>query len=270
MEWVLIAGLLYIMYQGGMLSSLGIGAPRQYLPPQQYTGQVPNYGYTPMPQQTAVPNPGVGIASSVMNALPKIGNSLGAFSDSSGQDSNSGFVGAAGGPAGAAVGAISQVISSIFAGMAARAQEATVENGALNYAVQGFDQALGQINNAYNSGQIDATEAVALVQSAYQQFWQVQAPKIQPNRNGCANGSACPGTAFQYNSTRGVPSGYCANNIGATCCIGCGPIRLSVERILQVLQVGRGTTQVEIIGGDNYGLVTRPGYALTWQPIGAL
>jgi hypothetical protein len=158
------------------------------------------------------------------------------------------------------------IVSSIFSGMALRSRQAATENQALNQIVQGFDQAIAQLQQAVNSGQLSVADAAAEVNSIWQWYWQSITPKIQPNRNGCASGGNCPGTAIQYAATNGVPAGFCSGNEGASCCVGCGPIRLSIERVVAVLNAGGGTAHVASIGGDKYGLQTRVGYDVTFKP----
>lgn len=255
MEILLVLGGIFILYQSGALSSLGF---------------VPSSG----PGGTAQ-NLSTIISQEEAQAYGATGNNVGGFNQ--GLATGGAVLGglssgaATGGAFGAAAGAVQGVISSIFAGMKVRAQQASLENQALNYAVQAFDLSIKQINAAYNNRSILPQEAIALVQQVFQQFWEVTATKIQPNRNGCGSGAGCPGTALQYESTNGAPgpcpgsSCYCTGNIGAACCVGCGPIRLSVERILQVLQYNGGQSVIAPVIGDRYGLQTRGSYSLTWM-----
>lgn len=233
MQFVFIGVALFVAYQAGLLTPLGLSSSSsliqsntQSLSNQISAREQASFGATP--NQPNVPN-------STLSAVSSFASS-----------------------------GLGGLISSIFGGMRLRAQQATIENQALNYAVQAFDQSLAKVNAAYLNGQINAHDAITLLQQIYSQYWSVTASKIQPNRNGCANGSNCPGTAMQYEATNGAPAGYCANGIGATCCVGCGPIRLGIERSIAVLQQGGGASSVPTIVGDHYGLQTRLGYQVSW------
>lgn len=160
------------------------------------------------------------------------------------------------------VGTAVGIVSRIFGGMALRSKQAKNENAALNGVVQGVDQALQQLAQAYNAGAITGNEAVQAVNSIWGWYWKSITPQIQPNRNGCASGGRCPGTALQNEKTNGVPQGFCASTEGASCCVGCGPIRLTLERMVATLQAGQGVVTVAPIGGDHYGLATRPSYQI--------
>lgn len=158
------------------------------------------------------------------------------------------------------------IVTGIFSGMAERARQATSENQALNEFVAGVDQAIKQVASDYNSGQISQNDAEAEIASIWSWYGQVVTPHIQPNRNGCASGSNCPGTATQYASTNGVPNGFCSGNEGASCCVGCGPIRLALENMSHALQAGKGTFTVPKVWGDHYGLQTREAYTISLNP----
>jgi hypothetical protein len=249
MEVLIILGVLFVAYQTGALTPLGFS---------------PSQSLLMSPQQSLANQ----ISQTEGQAFAATGNQTGSFNQAAATGSavlsgaSNGF--AAGGGVGAAAGAIQGAITSIFGGMKIRAQQATAENQALNYAVSAFDQSLARVNAAFNNGTIQAQEAIALIQQIYQSYWEVTATKIQPNRNGCSSGSNCPGTAMGYEATNGAPAGFCAGTIGATCCVGCGPIRLSVERAISAIQAGGGSSVVAPVIGDRYGLQTRVSYTLMW------
>lgn len=153
------------------------------------------------------------------------------------------------------------IIGKIFGGMALRARQATNENTALQQVIQAYDQSLTAVNQAYNAGQIDAQGVLAEMADLWQWYWQTITPQIQPNRNGCASGSNCPNAA----TPDGTPHGYCTGNIGASCCVGCGPIRLGLTDIEKLMQSGgNGVTTVPEIIGNHYGVQTRAAYQLNW------
>lgn len=174
--------------------------------------------------------------------------------------------------ASAAIGAVVSIASRIFGGMAARAKEATNENLALQQVIVACDSTFAQINQQYNAGNLSASDAMAEVNSVWQWYWQIMTPKIQPNRNGCGSGGGCPNAA----TSNGEPAGYCSGDIGATCCVGCGPIRLAIENISAALQAGSGNADIPTIYGNHYGVQTRAEYTLTFNapalsnPIGAV
>jgi hypothetical protein len=158
----------------------------------------------------------------------------------------------------------SGIIKAIFGGMAQRAAEARNENVALQSCIVALDQGLAKLNEAYNAGQISENDCAAEVNSIWQWYWQIMTPNIQPNRDGCNSGSGCPGSATQYAGSNGEPNGYCKGNIGATCCVGCGPLRLSLANVTNALESGGGVSNIAIIVGNKYGVQTRPAYTLNW------
>lgn len=166
----------------------------------------------------------------------------------------------------AGIKAVTGIVQKIFGGMALRAKQAANENSGLQQVVQGFDQAIQQVSQQLNQGAISLSDAQAEIASIWSWYWSSLTPIIQPNRNGCSSGGACPGNARDYASSNGAPPGYCKGNIGASCCVGCGPIRLSLDSISDVLSAGGGTAQIAGIVGDHYGLQTRPAYTLDFRP----
>jgi hypothetical protein len=158
------------------------------------------------------------------------------------------------------------IVSKIFGGMALRAKQASTESAALQQIVQGFDQAVAQIMQAVNTGQVSPAGAAQEISSVWNWYWQAITPRIQPNRNGCSSGSNCPGDARSYQSSNGAPAGYCTGTIGASCCLGCGPIRLSIDNIVDALNKGGGTATIAKVWGDRYGLQTREAYTVTFNP----
>lgn len=162
---------------------------------------------------------------------------------------------------GLALHGISSLLGSLLGGMAKRKAQATNENQAENVAVQGWDSDLAAIASAYNNGTVNAAEAQQAVMQAWQNFWNVVTPHIQPNRNGCNSGSNCPHLASSPNYE---PANYCSGNIGGSCCIGCGSIQKSRDNFLAVLQAGSGTVQVlKVYGNPKYGSNDREAYTIT-------
>jgi hypothetical protein len=189
------------------------------------------------------------------------GNSLAA--------SGQGF--ATGGPIGAVVAGVSSLISGLAQGHKIRMQQATDENSAMNLGVQGYDQSLQAINAAYVARQINAVEAIQLVQTVMQNYWAEVTPHIQPGRNGCQGGSSCPPWPASGNG--------CSGSIGAACCVGCydlaggpepanfsgyGTMYFGIMGTIAVLQQGGGTVYYQPVVGSKYGGRQRNAYTLQW------
>jgi hypothetical protein len=163
-----------------------------------------------------------------------------------------------------AIKSITGIFSKIFGGMALRAKQAQNENQALQQVVQGFDQAILQLQQQYNSGQLTQQQALAEIYSADQWVWQSITPAIQPNRNGCESGQNCPPQVTPGYIKCGPAQGG-SITIGASCCVGCGPIKTAIENIIAVIEAGGGVAVIPAIGGDKYGLQTRQKYSLTFK-----
>jgi hypothetical protein len=158
-----------------------------------------------------------------------------------------------------AVSALSLLTGDLIGGMQKRAKEATDENTAENIAVAGFDSDLKTIQQAVNNGTITLNEAIQAVAVARSNFWASVTPHIQPGRNGCSSGAACPANIDQ------LPH-YCSGNIGGSCCIGCSDIQKSINNVLAVLNAGGGTAEIlTVYGNSKYGSNTRPGYTLAFN-----
>ena len=170
------------------------------------------------------------------------------------------------GPIGAAAGVIIGLIGGLMAAHALRAKQAKDENSAVNLGVSGFDSDLRQINQAFNSGQIDAAGAEQAVQVAMQNYWALVTPHIQPNRNGCAGGANC-----------GAVDQYCKSMAnGAACCVGCTALSPSITGPNGVMAALAGQSQakngpnvsnIQKVYPSKYGTSARGAYTLTWQQL---
>lgn len=176
-------------------------------------------------------------------------------------------VGAAAGPIGAAVGAVVGIIAGLLAGHELRAKQAKNENSAVNIAVNGFDSDVRQIQQAFSSGQIDASGVLQAVATVMPGYWTVVTPQLQPGRNGCNSGSSCPIE---------VPGKQpCVGSIGAGCCIACyqltpgitGPNGI-VAAVQGQSQSAKGPYVAEIpqVFGSSYGASSRAAYTLDFTP----
>jgi hypothetical protein len=178
--------------------------------------------------------------------------------DASGQ----GFL--TGGPVGAVVAGVSSLIGSL-AQHSARLAGAKSENQALVQVIPAFDADLTQIIQAYNSGQISASQAVAalgVVDAAIKKYLMSQVGK--------------PGTA--WNETVGI-SGKCNSSCTAGCCIYYGdlgpPLSLAMLALggsgthwgandPRISQGASGVTiQVPQVYASKFGGTNRAGYSIT-------
>jgi hypothetical protein len=170
------------------------------------------------------------------------------------------------GPIGAGVGLVVGLIGGLLAGHELRAKQARNENSAVNLGVSGFDSDLKQIQQAFKSGQISATDAISAVeQTIMPGYWTVLTPQIQPGRNGCNSGASCPPDT----SAQGIQP--CKGNIGAGCCVGCYQLEPSISGPNGVLAALAGqsgskggpyTADIHIVAGSSYGASTRGAYTL--------
>lgn len=177
--------------------------------------------------------------------------------------------GAWAGPIGAAAGAIIGLIAGFMAGHALRKKQAQNENAAVNLGVQGFDQGLRQLQQAYRAGQISAADVQQGISVLLNNFWQEVAPNIQPGRNGCNTGASCPA------DTSASGKQPCTGNIGAACCVGCFPLTESVTGPTGVLAALSGQSsstkgpfvaEILAVGGSKYGTSARGAYTLDFTP----
>ena len=174
------------------------------------------------------------------------------------------------GPIGAGVGLVVGLIGGLLAGHELRAKQARNENSAVNIGVSGFDSDLKQIQQAFKSGQISASDAISAVeQTIMPGYWTVVTPQIQPGRNGCNAGASCPPDT----SAQGIQP--CKGNIGAACCVGCYQLEPSISGPNGVLAALNGqsgskggpyTADIHIVAGSSYGASTRGAYTLDFTP----
>ena len=302
LELILVAGLLYLAYSSGALAPLGISPGTALAPtsspgglqanttissggmgaagvsPGQTPPRVPfnagGVGGGPTGGTTGVnPISYVTAASSVGIAAATAPANLAAL----------GLTGAAAGAAVAGIGAVVAIAAALWAAHEARVKQARDENSAMNLGVQGVDKELAVINQAYNAGQISANDAVHLLSQTMSHYWALVTPHIQPGRNGCSGGTACPPWPASGNG--------CSGSIGAACCVGCydlaggpqpavlntfdggdgvTPFYFGVEGALIVCQHG-GNMQSAMQGvvASKYGGANRNGYRLTWKQVGS-
>jgi hypothetical protein len=180
--------------------------------------------------------------------------------------------------AGPAIGAAFKALSSVLlAASAARAKAATTENAAVAAGLPGWDTAVGQIANAYNSGQITAPQAQTLFAQTLANFWAEVTGKIQAGRNGCNYGANCPPSANPSSDQSTAITGantYCSGSIGAACCVGCADLALSVSNLTWAVGYAAKTGQsqaafIQTVYASKYGGANRAAYNVVLTPPGA-
>jgi len=236
METVLIIVALYLIYQSGALAKLfPTLAPPGYVvpPPAQVLPVSSTVGITQQvtaQQVTASVQGGVQAATLAANNLAGIGSAAATTVP---------IVGAA----------VAAIAAILLAASKKRAQQATSENSAVAQGVPGWDSAIAQIVAAFNTGSIDSEQAITLLSSALQNYWNEVTPQIQPGRNGCNGGASCPavtGTVSSQNTNEGGNS-YCTGNIGAACCVGCTDLNLSTSNMIYAVNRA-GSTGIPVSG----------------------
>jgi hypothetical protein len=173
-----------------------------------------------------------------------------------------------GGPIGAGIGAVAGAIASIWAAHAARAAGAKSENQALNSACIAFDASLKNIFGAANARQINATEAITLLQGTLAYYWQGMAKyMVGPGRNdGSAGGTKC--TSVVVCNQQSPPGLTCNSSCTAGCCVGCDVFTPTINQAINIFQqVSGGTLTVcPVYGNTKYGANSRASYTLTYSP----
>lgn len=173
-------------------------------------------------------------------------------------------------PGAAAIGGALQSLIGIFSQASQqRAKQAVDENSAVAGAVPGWDSALAQLVNAYNSGQITAAQLASALACPnigggqgplWVNFWAEVGPKVQPGRNGCQSGSTVIAST----------QSYCGGSYGAGCCVAYDDLMNSAKNVIKALNQTESTgapatAQVLTVFPSKYGGISRPGYTLTLQ-----
>jgi len=283
LEILLVLGLVYVLYKGGTLASIGIApppppgvaiaaaAPTYLTPPPSFGTGMPVVPAQEVPSNVASTAVGVG---SAIAAAPKV---LGAI----GVAANAVPI------VGQVVSAVASIAQALLGAHNARIKQARDENSAMNLGVQGVDKEMAVINNAYNAGQISAQDAINLLSQTMPHYWELVAPHIQPGRNGCnatqGGAAACPPWPASGNG--------CSGSIGAACCVGCydleggpstavlsafdggdgrTPFYFGVQGAIVVLMHGgHMQTCMQGVVASKYGGANRNGYRLNWQQVGS-
>lgn len=166
-------------------------------------------------------------------------------------------------------GAVIGAIIGVFAQQSQkRAAEARDENSAIAAAVPQWDQWVQQIVNAYNKGQITASDVSMGLDAAITNFWAICQPHVQPGRGGCfTNGQFwTQAQAHQYyDSHHGNPPA----DWGGSCVVAYADLGNSVENMNYAVGVnwnsGKPTpAQVLAVYPSKYGGISRPAYTVTF------
>lgn len=164
--------------------------------------------------------------------------------------------------------AIQAIIGLFMAQSQKRAAEARDENSAIAAAVPQWDQWIQQIVNAYNNGQITASDVSTGLDSAIANFWAICQPHVQPGRGGCfLNGQFwTQAQAHQYYDSHG---GNPPSDWGGSCVVAYADLGNSVENMNYAVGVNWNTNkptpaQVLAVYPSKYGGISRPAYTVTF------
>lgn len=136
------------------------------------------------------------------------------------------------------------LVQGLLAAHRVRLKDATDENHAASLAIPAFDSSIVGIADAFDNGQISASDALQALQGIDQQtmgYLQQQVGK--------------PGTAWSTSS-----SGVCDKTCTVGCCVYNTFLHPVTVRMAQLLQSGSGTLHVPSIPTNKYGFPARPGY----------
>jgi len=212
-----------------------------------------------------------GLAAPGTSIVNTNGYSLAAQATGTGLQAAGQFAANAGGAvasvAGAAIPIIGSLVAPIFSLLAAhsaRVKGATNENTALNEIIPAVTADVKGINQAYNAGQISASQAIAALQQVYGNYWSYMSqysgkPGVAGGASNCAPcNSSNSGTACNKACTAG-------------CCHGCNYTKCNIEASIAAIQKG-GTVTVNYPGeGDlvntsgKFGGGVFNSYSLTWK-----
>jgi len=259
MAWILVAVLAYLLYQSGVLASFvpSLAPPGYVAPPKAVTVAASPLVAQQLQQEAQLAGSSIQAGSAAATAGLKIAGA------SSSALSIVPVVGAA----------VSAIASILLAASQKRAAEAKNENQAVAAGLPGWDQAVAQIVAAFNNGSIDATGVLSLLATALQNFWNEVTPQIQPGRNGCHSGSACPGVSgVGGNITNEGGANYCSGDIGAACCVGCADLNLSTANMTWAVKQAQATGKlvpafVQTVFASKYGGVNRAAYTVMFNPM---
>jgi len=157
--------------------------------------------------------------------------------------------GLAAGPVGAIIAGGTALIGSLLQ-HSARLTGATDENDAAKQAVPAFDDDLQSIAQGFDAGTLSQAQAITAIQQLQQNIYAFFIAQVGK-----------PGTAWTPGG-----GGACNKNCTVGCCLYYADMVPALNAAISVVQAGGGTVKVPTINGDKYGLQTRPGYTLTFQP----
>jgi hypothetical protein len=166
------------------------------------------------------------------------------------------WLAAAAGPIGAAVGAAVAIVGMLLAAHEQRLKDATNENQAVGAAIPSFYNTVQGIVSAYNSGQIQTSDAI----TGLQQLLQVTQQQLMRfvGTPGTAWNSSQPGVCNQSCTV-----GCCVYNTWFVPDINGAPGK---QGVIPVLEAGGGTLNIGGIPTNSYGLPTFAKITLTINP----
>jgi hypothetical protein len=170
------------------------------------------------------------------------------------------------GAATAGIGAAVGIFAALWAAHEKRVKEAKDENSSVNLGVQQVDQVVKTVFGALNAGQMSVSQAMQGIQVAWQQYWQLVAPHIQPGRNGCQAGAAIPIGTKAYFKCPG--NSTFDKSWGGGCCVG-STIRASLDNCLKAIQQPGFVATMYRVYGSKYGANDRAMYQVSYTPVAA-
>jgi type II secretory pathway pseudopilin PulG len=285
---LLIGGVIYLAYNSGAFAQFGIVPPAPLSPYANPGGLQANAQFSTPPLVSPGSPSAMGSIGNNQASGPNktglaitAGTSVGVAAVSAPSTFAAlGLTGAAAGAAVAGIGAVVAIAAALWAAHLQRQKQAKDENSAMNLGIVGFDHDIQMVNAAYNARRISASDAISLVRQLFNNYWALVTPHIQPGRNGCVGGSACPPWPAKGSG--------CSGNIGAACCVGCYDLAGSDQAhvfssteggdgatafyygaagTIAALQVGGGVVLYQAVYPSKYGGKSRPAYKLAWSQI---
>lgn len=164
------------------------------------------------------------------------------------------------------IGSLVAPIFSLLAAHSARVKGATDENSGLNNIIPAITADIQGINAAYNAGQINDSQAIAALQTVYQNYWNYMTQFR--GKPGVAGGASnCQPSNASNSGTK------CDKTCTAGCCHGCNYTKSNVEACIRAIQNGGGTVTLQgegnQTGTSKFGGGIFASYSLTWRPSAA-
>lgn len=168
---------------------------------------------------------------------------------------------------------IGAIAGSLLAAHQRRKAEATDENSAMAKGVADVDQHIAAAFNYLNAGRISESQALALLDQAWANYWDIVVPHIQPGRNGCNSGRSIPpyrgggvGSGGFTGTTQNAYYGCgTRKDWGAGCCAG-NVLNASLQNCRWAIANPGKPAPVFKLFADKYGFPGRDAYQVIYQP----